>query len=144
MCAQVVLSSQLCDVTAAAALKDPTSSCRVLYNSAAYLSTIAHRLNIPVEVQQGLQYCYPLPAAAGAAPQQHCQVSNKRGVTCSAAVITVCVLVLCGGQHLLLQQWARLHTRCHRTLSRQTKQARAVPQPPNYPVCTYMPAVPVV
>jgi hypothetical protein len=91
ICAQVVLSSQLCDVTAAAALKDAASSCRVLYNSAAYLSTIAHRLNIPVEVQQGLQYCYPLPAAAGAAPQQHCQVSSKRGVRCSAAVITVCV-----------------------------------------------------
>ncbi|WIA08825.1 hypothetical protein OEZ85_008247 [Tetradesmus obliquus] len=68
-----VLSAQLCDVTAATALKDTTSSCRVLYNSAAYLSTIAHRLAIPVEVQHGGQYCYPLPAAAGATPRQHCQ-----------------------------------------------------------------------
>lgn len=73
-CTQAVLSAQLCDVTAATALKDTTSSCRVLYNSAAYLSTIAHRLAIPVEVQHGGQYCYPLPAAAGATPRQHCQV----------------------------------------------------------------------
>ncbi|KAF6259268.1 hypothetical protein COO60DRAFT_1514018 [Scenedesmus sp. NREL 46B-D3] len=69
----VVLSAELCDVTAAAALRDAARSCRLLYNSAAYLSTIAHSLNIPVEVQQGVQYCYPLPSAAGAAPRQHCQ-----------------------------------------------------------------------
>jgi hypothetical protein len=87
---QVVLSAQLCDVAAAAALKDGAGSCRVLYNSAAYLSTIAHRLNIPVEVQHGVQYCYPLPSAAGATPRQHCQVSSP-----------CCVLYICSRLHVV-------------------------------------------
>jgi hypothetical protein len=95
----VVLAAQLCNVTAAAALSDAGSSCRVLYNSAAYLSTIAHRLNIPVEVAHGAQYCYPLPTAAGAAARQHCQVSNKAGwrpVVCITNVTYIWQLVLQG------------------------------------------------
>jgi hypothetical protein len=129
---QVVLSSHLCDVIAAATLKDPASSCRVLYNSAAYLSTIAHRLNIRVEVQQGVQYCYPLPAAVGAAPRQHCQVNSQHEVVTTMSIYCCdCVcLVLCGEQSLLPNSRLECSTGCRRTLYRQRDtQACAAPQP---------------
>lgn len=71
---QALLSAQLCDAAAAAVLKDSRQACRVPYSSAAYLSTAAHMLNIPVEVQQGVRYCYPLPAETGTLKHEHCQV----------------------------------------------------------------------
>lgn len=69
------MTAQVCDVARAATLTDTHAACVVTYNSAAYLSATAHRLGMPVEVKQGVKYCYNLPVPASAkGSAQHCQV----------------------------------------------------------------------